>query len=92
MNYGAVDTANAGTTISNSFVPGSASLLDGIPLLTGGSLANGAQVEFVGSFGSITNGTTTEDGTLGGFEVNVNRAGTTDPSLKGEVYQIGTVQ
>ena len=92
VNYGAVDTANSGTTISNTFVPGSPSLLDGVPLLTGGSLANGAQVEFVGSFGSITNGTTTEDGTLGGFEVNVNRAGTTDPSLKGEVYQIGTVQ
>ena len=45
-----------------------------------------------GHFGSITNGTQTEDGTLGGFEVNVFRAGESDMSLKGEVYQIGTTQ
>lgn len=92
-NYGSVDTANSAATIANNQqVNGVAGLMDGVNLLTGANLANNAFVEMTGHFGSITNGTQTEDGTLGGFEVNVFRAGESDMSLKGEVYQIGTTQ
>ena len=90
VNVGAVSTANAGTTVSNTAQTSNVSgLMDGLPLLTGAQLTDGSQVEFIGSFGSITNGVTTEDGTLGGFEVNIQRAGESDPSLKGEAYLIG---
>ena len=93
VNFGSVSTTNPSTTISNTLQTGNiAGLLDGVNLLSGASLQNNATVEFVGSFGSITNGFTTEDGTLGGFEVNVHRAGESDPSLKGENFQIGTLQ
>ena len=93
VNHGSVSTTNPSTTISNTLQTGNVSgLLDGVNLLSGATLQNNATVEFVGSFGSITNGFTTEDGTLGGFEVNVHRAGESDPSLKGENYQIGTLQ
>ena len=90
-NVGSVSTANSGTTIENSAQTSNvAGLMDGLQLLTGAQLTDGSQVEFVGSFGSITNGVTTEDGTLGGFEVNIQRAGESDPSLKGEAFLIGT--
>lgn len=91
-NYGAVSSADSGTSVGNFAQQQSvAGMMDGLDLLSGASLANGAQVEFVGSFGSITNGEATLDGTLGGFEVNVMRSGESDPSLKGESYQVGTV-
>lgn len=89
-NVGSVSTANSGTTVVNSAQTSNvAGLMDGLQLLTGASLTDGSQVEFVGSFGSITNGVTTEDGTLGGFEVNIIRSGESDPSLKGEAFLIG---
>ena len=89
-NVGSVSTANPGTTVVNSAQTGNvAGLMDGLQLLTGAQLTDGSQVEFVGGFGSITNGVTTEDGTLGGFEVNIIRSGESDPSLKGEAFLIG---
>lgn len=89
-NVGSVSTTNSGTTVENSAQTSNvAGLMDGLQLLTGAQLTDGSQVEFVGSFGSITNGVTTEDGTLGGFEVNIIRSGEDDPSLKGEAFLIG---